>query len=231
MNYQYTYFLIGIGFAVIWLAIFLFRKDTRKEVLIMSIIFGILGPVSNSLFIKDWWQPLTIDGTGIGFIESLFVGFVIGGVVGVIYEIIFKKIDGVGVIPSRKEHLLFFLMAPLSLAIFFGGFYLLGLNSFIASCLALFIPAAVILIRRRDLLPSAFLTGIITVILAILVYNFVNLLTPNWVEKFWYFRNVPHLIILNLPIDDVVHYFLLGLFGGPLYEYWKGTNLVRLVNE
>mgnify|MGYP000515945139 CR=1 FL=1 len=43
MAYEYSYLILGLVFFVIWLFLFLFRKDTRKEMLIMSILFGIAG--------------------------------------------------------------------------------------------------------------------------------------------------------------------------------------------
>ena len=194
----------------------------------MSVILGILGPISNSLFIKDWWTPLTIDGTGVGLIDSILVGFAIGGIVGVIYEDIFRKKHRRDKrLISNKERVLFYLMVPVSLGIFFGGFYFFELNSFITSTLALLVPALVILIRRPDLIKEAFVTGILLVIVAFVVYNFVELLTPGWIQAFFHFQNTPAIIIFNLPIDDMFHYFFLGLFAGPLYEYWWGFKLVK----
>jgi hypothetical protein len=195
---------------------------------VMSTIFGILGPISNILFIKDWWSPMTIDGTQVGIIDSFFVGFVIGGVTGVLYEFLQRTSSRKSrKLINKNEHLWFFLMLPISLITFFGGFYLLNLNSFITSTLALFIPTAVILWRRKDLIIDAFATGVLLVITAIIVYNFVNILTPGWVDIFWQWQNTPQIIFLNTPIDDIVHYFFLGLFGGPLYEYWEGVRLKR----
>jgi len=78
MPYQYTYLSMGLVFAVIWIALFLWRRDTRKEMLIMSSIFGLAGPVADILYTQDWWAPQTITNTAIGF-EAVLVGFMIGG--------------------------------------------------------------------------------------------------------------------------------------------------------
>jgi len=45
MEYQYTYLLMGIIFFVFWLGFFIWRKNTRKEMLIMSFIFALIGPL------------------------------------------------------------------------------------------------------------------------------------------------------------------------------------------
>ena len=230
MDYKYTYFLIGIGFLLLWLILFFLRKDIRKEMFVMSVIYGILGLISNTLFMQDWWSPLTIDGTRIGFFDSVFAGFAIGGVTGVTYETIFNKRHDKRDrrLVKSNEHVLFFLMVPASLTIFFGGYYILGWNSLITSSFALLAPTAVVLFRRKDLIVEAFASGTILVILAAIVYNFVELLTPGWVQRFWHFQNIPPVIVFNMPLDDVFLYFLLGLFGGPLYEYWHGERLRNL---
>jgi len=229
MIYQYTYLLIGGGFGLVWLIFFLLNKNLRRDMIAMSVIFAILAPISNLLFIKDWWSPLTLDGTSVGILDSVFTGFTIGGVMGVIYEIFrrmtFRKSSK---LLSKNEHFYFLLMVPLSLLVFFGGFYVFHLNSFITSTLALFIPTAVILSRRPDLIIDAFCTGILLVFTAILVYSFVNFITPGWVNAFWHWQNTPVIVFLNTPIDDIAHYFFLGLFGGPLYAYWEGLRLQRM---
>jgi len=55
----------------------------------------------------------------------------------------------------------------------------------------------------------------------------LELLTPGWIHAFWIFKNVPDIVIFNLPIDDIIWYFLAGLFIGPLYEYWKEGKLIN----
>jgi hypothetical protein len=219
---------MGVGFGLIWLSFYFINSKLRREMLVMSIIFGILGPISNILFIKDWWAPLTIDGTSVGIIDSAFVGFVIGGVTGVLYEF-FQHLTSrkSSKLLSKNEHVWFLLMVPISLGIFFGGFYLLHLNSFITSTLALFVPTVVILWRRKDLIIDAFASGILLTITAVFIYNLLEILTPGWVNEFWQWQNTSKIIVINTPIDDVAHYFFLGLFGGPLYEYWEGRRLAR----
>ena len=67
VSYQYTYLLMGVIFAVLWAILFIWRKDTRKEMLLMSGIFGFAGPIADLLYTIDWWNPLTLSGTRIGF--------------------------------------------------------------------------------------------------------------------------------------------------------------------
>ena len=101
ISYQYTYLIGNIFALAIWLFFFFRRKDTRKEMLIISIIFGIMGLLVESVYIYDWWQPLTITGTAIGLEDFLF-GFLFGGVAAVFYEHLFNK-----KIKSKKNYIKF----------------------------------------------------------------------------------------------------------------------------
>jgi hypothetical protein len=224
MAYTYTYLWMGIIFFIFWLFLFLWRKDVRKEMLIMSVIFGALGPIVDLLYTRDWWSPLTITNTAIGF-ESVIVGFMIGGIAAVIYEELFKK-----KIKLRKKTksnpMIIIQMILISLILFLGSFYL-GFNSLIASIVALSVPIIVIYVKRRDLIVDSLMTGLCLLITAFLVYSIVNLITPGWVQAFWHFTNVPNIMIISLPVDDVVWYVLAGMLIGPLYEFWQEARLVK----
>ncbi len=163
--------------------------------------------------------------------EAVIVGFTIGGIASVIYEDIFKKKIKVRKVSKTKEikrnyHL--FSVIAVALILFFGSFYLLNFNSFHSTIFSLVIPTIVIWIKRKDLIIDSLATGFLLVIVASLVYSFLEFLTPNWIQIFWLFKNVPNVIIFNLPIDDILWYFLAGLFIGPLYEYWKEGKLVNV---
>jgi len=218
--YKYTYLLMGIVFFVIWLILFLWKKDTRKEMLFTTILFAIAGPIADIFYTIDWWNPETITGTRIG-VESIFVGGMIGGVSAIIYEDFFKKkiIKRKKKVGTKKE----LIIPPILIlaVILFLATYLIIKNSFLATLVALLIPTFYIWFKRSDLIPDSIFSGILLVLVASISYGILNLLTPGWVEQFWLFKNVPNVIIFNLPLDDLAWYFSAGLFIGPLYEYWK----------
>jgi len=90
ISYQYTYLFWTAIFLIIWGTFFIKRKDLRKEMLVISFLFGLGGLISELTHIQDWWQPLTITNTSIG-IEDFLIGFAIGGIASVIYNFIFNK--------------------------------------------------------------------------------------------------------------------------------------------
>ena len=195
----------------------------------MSVIFGVIGPFVEVVYTLDWWAPLTITGTVVG-IEDVLFGFVCGGIATVVYEEIFKKrikIRKVSKIRRKQENLNLFVILGLTAFLFLVPFYLLNLNSFQSTIICLAIPTLIIWAKRRDLIVDSLATGIILVLVTSIVYTLLNFLTPGWISAFWYFRNVPHILLLNIPLDDFVWYFLIGAFVGPLYEYWREGRLIN----
>jgi len=47
------------------------------------------------------------------------------------------------------------------------------------------------------------------------------------VQAFWYFKNIPNIVIFSVPLDDFIWYFLAGAFIGPLYEFWQEARLIK----
>ena len=73
VSYQYSYLIWTGIFFLIWLILYLWRKDIRKEMLIISVLFGFGGIFSELIYVQDWWQPLTLTNTSIG-IEDFLIG-------------------------------------------------------------------------------------------------------------------------------------------------------------
>ncbi|MEK9176159.1 MAG: lycopene cyclase domain-containing protein [Patescibacteria group bacterium] len=221
---------MGGLFFIVWLILFLIRKDTRREMLLMSLIFGLAGPLTDVLYYKDWWSPLTVTNSVISF-EAFFVGFSLGGIISVLYEEIFKDHLREKRRDKRRKRIdteTFLIILIIMGVIFFGSYFLLGLNSLIATILAMTIPTLFIWFKRKDLMKVSLLSGVLTLSLAVMVYSLLDLITPDWVNVFWHFKNVPTLIILNVPIDDIIWYFLAGCLIAPLYPFWHEGKLIKI---
>jgi hypothetical protein len=230
MDYQYSYLILGLIFLIFWIVLFIWRKDTRKEMLVISFIFGIAGLLVEPVYINDWWKPFTITNTAIG-IEDFLFGFVIGGIAAVIYEIIFRKKIKTRRFFRKSEserNLNFLFLALLLAGLFFGSFYILKLNTFYSSIITFAISISAIWLKRKDLILDSLVTGALLIALSFLVYTLTNFVTLDWVRAFWYFKNVPDIIFLNVPIDDIIWYFLAGALIGPLYEFWQGYKLATI---
>jgi hypothetical protein len=229
LEYKYTYLLMGTLFFLVWIGLYLYRKNTRKEMVAISLVISLTGPISNIIYMKDWWKPLTIWGPKIGIIESLIVAFSIGGIMAVIYEDLFKKKIKLrkNRNKSKDNKRLLFLMVSTAI-LMFVFFYLFSLNSFWAINLCLVYAISIIIYHRPDLIVEASVSAVAMFFVASFVYGGLEFLTPGWIDSFWYWQNVPRIIFLNVPIDDTVNYLLIGAFVGTLYEYWQEGRCIPL---
>ncbi len=232
VSFQYTY-LIGVMIVLtLWLILFLYRKDTRKEMLIISLFFGVAGSLVETIHVLDWWRPLTITNTTVG-IEDFLFGFGIGGIASVIYEHLFNKrvkIKKVKEIKEQKRNINFLFLLALLFILFFGGFFIFNLNSFEAMLVSFIIPILIIYIKRKDLIKDSLVSGMLVLIASIIGYSILNLITPGFFDEFWLFQNIGRVMVLGIPLEEHIFYFLAGALLGPLYEYWKEGKLINVKN-
>jgi len=228
--YEYTYITWTLFFALIWIGLYFSRKDTRKEMLWISILMGFAGILTESTHVLDWWQPITLTGTSVGF-EDFLIGFFIGGIASVIYEFIaHKKLSSsqrVKKDPFFGKYFfrVFFLVVGF---IFLGSFFLLSLHSFYALSLSLLCGIGYIWYRRHDLIKNSLISGVLVGILGSLSYPLLEWIYPGWVNAFWNSENVWFSYVLfNVPIAEYIWWFLAGTFIGPLYEYWNEKRLIN----
>ena len=226
LNFKYAYLIGTIIFLIPWTILFFFRKDYRKEMIFMSFAIGIGSVVTAYLWWTiDWWRPETITNTRVG-IEDFLMGFSNGGIAAVLYGAIYKKrlskhikkINDVGTFNICL--ILFFIIAFL-----FWGF---NITSFWASTIAMIIAAIYTLYTRRDLFFNALASGILMTIVSLPFYHFLTLLFPDFIYRTWMFQHLSGIIIIGVPLEDLIFYFLFGFIIGPLYEYWQNKRLVSI---
>lgn len=227
MPYQYTYLIWNGIFFFLWLGALLSRKDLWRELISVSILLGLGGLFAEYIATEDYWHPVTITNSRIG-IESFLVGFFIGGVGAVIYEVI----SGNRLSARSKPHasiLRALQLVGLLGALTLGGFYLLGINSLYATIIGFVIPSALMLLRRKDLIWNAFATGFLLMVVGVLIYLVLQVLQPGFIQAFWVLNGAWYTkLILGIPLGEYVFYFLAGVFIGPLYEYVRGYRLIRI---
>lgn len=229
ISYQYSYLIGDLVLFVIWLILYLWRKDTRKEMILTSIFFGFMGLIVEATYGKDWWYPLTITNTLPGP-ESFLFGFFIAGIGAVIYCIVFNKkvqIKKVSKKQNKKRNLHFAEFLSLGIIIFFLTVYLTPLNSFYSSIPAFLIPLLIIWIKRKDLIMNSILSGILLMLISFFAYIIPELINPGWIASAWTMENLSSILILKIPIEDLLWFFLVGLGIGPLYEYWQEGKLIN----
>jgi hypothetical protein len=223
---QYTYFIGATVSLIVWIILFFHRKDLRKEMITMSILFAIIGLFSEYLWwTKDWWRPQTITGTIIG-IEDFLLGFTNGGIAAVLYEELFKK--RIYKYKSRNHNLSTALIVICTYLILGFSFHILKLNSFMATTIAYITAGGIFIFLRKDLIWDAILTGLCGVIASIPIYLLLEYLSPNFIENTWMQSSLTGINFLKIPIEDLIFYFLAGFSISPIYLYWKNEKLKKI---
>lgn len=218
--YTYTYFFGTLLFMAPWLYLFAIRKDLRKEMIYIGILGAMMSVVTGYLWLTyDWWHPLTITNTRVGF-EDLLLGFANGGVGAVLYYAIHQK-KIIRVTTPRKAQVVYLIFCILiGMLIFIWGF---GLSSFFASVLCMCIAIFWTSIVRRDMIYMMIQNGIYMVILSIPVYLLCEFVSPGWIGQTWYMDKLSNVLIANIPIEDIIFYFQAGALCPIFYKVWNGT--------
>ena len=226
-NFHYAYLVADLGFFLIWLVLFLKRKDLRKEILSMSLVIAPFG-FTQYFYIRDYWHPIYSFGTifGITGIEDIIWCFFIGGITAVIYEEIF------GIKYSKKHlenHPIFMIsFAILAVGLLFVGNIILRFNSMYVSVAIMLFFGICVLLFRHDLLKHAFLSGLITGAIMFFFYAlFFNVMFNHIIENWWYLKNVSGILIFGVPIEELMFGFSWGFVGGPAYEFITGLKLQK----
>ncbi len=224
MIYQYAYLIgcLGILFPV-WLAFFLYRKDLRKDMWTMSLLFGICGPLSEIWYLQDYWKPQTFTGTRIG-IEDFLFGFFIGGIASVIYLEVFNKHLARYTSTHRRTR---FSLSFLAIFIFLISFYILGLNSIYASMVSCVLVALFMYYYRRDLCLDGIVSGVFVGATMFLAYLAFLSLFPEAIHKWWFLNNISGILIVGIPLEEIAWAFSLGLVAGPAYEFLKDFKIAK----
>ena len=222
----YAYLFATLPLLLVWTLLYVRRKDLRQEMLSMSFLLGFLSVVTSYYWWTiDWWRPLTVTGTKVG-IEDFLMGFFMGGIIAIIYEVITTRRYSKNHVRSHGPYdfwLILLLLAQTTSWLFYG----IHLTSFYASSLAMLLAAGVMLFIRRDLIINAMISGACTALISMLFYATALLISSSWVSM-TYLNSLSGVRVSGVPIEEFIFWFLAGLVFGPFYEFWKGLRLKKL---
>lgn len=226
---EYGYLLGNGVFLALWLIFFFVRKDIRREMLVMSCLIGFLSVVTAYYWwTQDWWHPQTITGTKVG-VEDFLMGFASGGIMAVIYEVVFKKQLYKR---PKQQHRSGGLTVLFALAFFTSWFFWgIGLTSFWASAVAMICSSLLLYYLRKDLFIDSVASGVLMLLLALPFYFSIIFFVPGWINATYNFDHLSGVLVAGIPIEELIFWFLAGLVFGPFYEYWKGEKLRQKVRR
>lgn len=219
IDIKYAY-LVGCSFFLfIWLLLFFFRKDLRKEILTMSFLIAPFGLIGQIFYLRDYWQPQTVTGWSLGF-EDLLFAFSIGGVGAVVYEEILGKKFSQRRLKKYPYWMLLVIFLGLSWMII--GNIILKFNSIYVSTSVFLIFGVLMVTIRQDLIRNAFVSGVLVGLLMFFFYLLYLPLHPGIIEKFWRLKNISGIFFLGVPLEELMWGFGWGFVAGPLYEFING---------
>ncbi|MBU6323334.1 hypothetical protein KGQ55_01460 [Patescibacteria group bacterium] len=225
------YLVLTIPFLFVWGALYAYSKRTRTEQWLLSVAGAIVGPLSEIIYVRDYWSPQSVLPLHFGFFvfmpEDLLFGFAVGGIAAVIYEAVFR-------LRQRKVRVHKRYASMLIVAFFFVVLELLlrlHWNSIYASAAAFVIVALPMFWWRSDLLWDAIGSGVGTAAVLFLCYAFVFGLTANidaLLREGWLLYGTTFdWRFLGIPITELTWAFTMGFLIGPLYEFLRDKKLVH----
>jgi len=232
LNFQHAYTFLITPFIVVWLLLYIFGRRTRREQLVISLLFTPIGPLSEILHFYDYWKPASILSFNIGtvsiFIEDLVFAFCIAGIGSVIHEVITGNICFERNYPKRRltSVIIFAIAGAATLSLF-----LLGLNSIFAFSVGFLITAFLMISKRKDLFLNSLIGGFALASIMFISYLIVFKMTLNYDEIFkmgWLLYGTPlDIRILGIPLTEMIWAFTGGMAIGPFYEFWNGLECKR----
>jgi hypothetical protein len=206
---EYPYFFAAILFLLLWLISFwVIPKINRKDMLKISLITLILGPLVEQMHFTDWWHPHFIFNSFITIEDTLF-GFGVGGIIYASYVLLRNKLA----LKKQSSFTLFqkAAIATLSLFSLFGLFYLFHIHSFWSSLISLFVPILVVSIYDRRMLLPIFLSGVGMVILTYFGYLLTIYLDPAFVSQTYNLSKLSGILVSGIPIEELCWFFFAGM--------------------
>lgn len=216
--YNWTYFNGALIILPLWLSLFIFRKDLRKQMIFLGCLIGFLAPfVEFGWFLKDYWNPLLYV-SHFNFIwQEIVFGFLLGGIASVIYEALSGKKE----IKGEFKFLNFILPIGILVICFVFFTNILHFNSMYSNYIGFAGTTLFIFIKRKDLIKDAFVSGVVTGIIAFIGYPILLKIYPNLIADWWFLNNISGILIIGIPLEEIIWFYLFGLFTGALYEFWK----------
>jgi hypothetical protein len=220
---KYAWLIWSLGFLLLWLIVFFYKKNFRKEMIQVSLwtmLFGLTEP----LFVPQYWNPITLFNLAqkTGFdIESFIFSFAIGGIGSVLYKIVFKM-DNEPFQPAERnhqKHRLHFYSLFTPVAVFILLAFLSNLNHIYCGIIALFAGALAAFFCRPDLKMKIWVGGILFLLLYFVYFVSLNIVSPGYVTEVWNFTTISRIRILGVPITELLFGFTFGMFWSSLYEH------------
>ncbi|MEK7062736.1 MAG: lycopene cyclase domain-containing protein [Patescibacteria group bacterium] len=209
----------------IWLVIFIFNKNSRKEMFLVSLFttpFGLTEP----LFVPEYWNPPSLFNlaTTTGFdIESLIFSFAIGGIGAILYNFLFRvkhrKICKNEMHSKRHRLHLLALFSPVIVFLFLSSFT--ELNPIYTASIAMFTGGMATILCRPDLKKEVWMGGVLFLLLYFVFFFFFIKVYPYVVKDYWNLSAISEILVAGIPLEELMFAFTYGTLWSSAYEHIK----------
>ena len=226
---QFAWLFWSLILIAVWIVIYVFlkSKESRKEMLLVSLWTSLLG-FTEPFFVPTYWNPPSLFDLAhrTGFdIESFIFSFGIGGIAVVAYEYI-NRVSSEHIKTNERPsschryHVLSILSAPL---IFFVLFFATSLNPIYSAIIAMIIGGFAAWYCRPDLKKKMIVSAF--VFLGIYFAYFVTIIAlyPGYVEQVWNLEALSGLLFFGIPLEELLFAFSFGFIWSSIYEHitWR----------
>lgn len=233
-SWTYAYLSLSGGLFVVWVTLYVLRRDLKTSMMRVSLCTALLG-ITEPLFVPRYWNPFTLFDLArrTGFdLESLLFSFSIGGIVFVVYELLFHvgPIVAIGDERHKERHRLHTL-AVLSSPLLFGILNATTqLNPIYSSAIALVIGFFATLYCRPDLWRKMIVSGGLFVAIYFFVFAVFSAAFPGYVEAVWNLKAISGVRLVGVPLEELMFGFTFGLYWSSVYEHltWHGQRVLTL---
>ncbi|HEV2523922.1 MAG TPA: lycopene cyclase domain-containing protein [Gammaproteobacteria bacterium] len=224
---QYAWFWWSLSFLLVWVIVFIFKQQFRKEMLIISLLTMPLG-LTEPLFVPRYWNPPSLFNLAqkTGFdLESLIFCFSIGGICSVFYKIIYNARNTPLTHAERQKHHLHRLLLTSPIIFFIILSFATSLNPIYKGIIAMFLGALASLYCRPDLKIKIFVGGFLFTSFYFIFFFSLILFFPDYVRKTWNLKDLSGFLILGIPLEELLFAFSFGMLWSSLYEhlFWLGV--------
>jgi len=222
---QYAWLIWSLLLVGVWLVVYLAldTKDKKQEMLTVSLWTSLLG-LTEPLFVPEYWSPPSLFNLALrtGFdIESFIFTFSVGGIVVILYELIFHTVHEQMPISARhllrhRYHFWAIVSAPI---IFTTILFMTKLNPIHSAAIAMFLGGLFTWYCQPNLKSKMFASAFIFLGLYFIFFLTIIFMFPNFI-KVWNISAVSGVLILGMPLEELLFAFSFGFFWSSIYEHF-----------
>ncbi len=216
---KYAYITGCLILFIIWVFIFVRRKDLQQEMLLAS-LWGLPFGFIDYFLVPTYWHPDSLFGLmkkyGVG-IESFIFIFCVVGIASVLYEFLCKeKLSRLS--HHGRPHYWLLIFIPILYIVLLIAFPTKAIyNLMIAGAIGSIITGFL----RKDLIKQILFTAFVFSLLYFLIFLFINFIFPGVVIHSYNLNNTWNILILGIPLEEILVAFFAGAFWSTIYEYTR----------